>query len=103
MLLEDADSDSDELEPSPFVCVFDNAYLLDIPSWNLIERIKLSCERISFILICKTDELGQLYLLPESKQFANEFLSNPDNVDIMLELSGLDIKEMKDMFCQVSI
>lgn len=58
VLLEDDDSDSDELEPSPFVCVFDNAYFLDLPSWNLIERIKLSCERISFILICKTDELG---------------------------------------------
>lgn len=58
ILLEDEDSDGEDLEPAPFICVFDNAYFLDLPSWHLIERIKLQCERISFILICKTDELG---------------------------------------------
>ena len=37
ILLEDDDSDEEDLEPAPFICIFDNAYLLDLPSWHLIE------------------------------------------------------------------
>jgi hypothetical protein len=55
ILREEEMYNSDSIETAPIIVVLDNSYFMDLPSWKLLEKIKLECNRISIIILQKID------------------------------------------------
>lgn len=88
---------SHSLEVPPVILFIDNVFLMDKPSWELLETLKRSCKRICFVLMIKVNPNNQPVLLPEAEDVATEFLSQEDNNDVMIDLSALEEEELKSL------
>jgi len=90
------------LEVPPTIIFLDNVYMMDKPSWELLDNLKKNCKRIAFVLLIKINPNNQPIFSTGAEDIATEFLSHEDNNDVMIDLSDLEEEELKLMICDLS-
>lgn len=56
----------------PILAILDTVYLMDEPSWRLLELIKDECSKLAIILLVQTDTNNNPKIHPEARQFYQE-------------------------------
>ena len=90
-----------QLDVPPIILIFDNTYLMDQPSWRLIESVIFECNSIGFVMLMRTDSNGDPQLLPKAEDVAKSFLST-DKIDSVLELGSINESELNAMLLELA-
>lgn len=96
------DPDDHNLEVPPIIIFFDNVYMMDKPSWELLYNLRKNCHRISFVLCIKTDPNNRVIFHPEAVEIATEFYCDENTIDAMIDLPSLEENEIRQMLCDFS-
>ena len=75
---------------------------MDKPSWELLEKLKSSCNRIGFVLLVKTDPNNRVIFHPDATDIATDFYCEENSIDMMIDLRNLEELETKQMLCDFS-
>lgn len=79
---------------NPLILIMDTAFLMDEPSWRLLELIKDECRQIAIILLMQTDTSNQAKIHPEAKNFYQETFGNHPELMKIIDLPPFKVEEL---------
>ena len=95
-------STESQINYTPLILIFDTVYLLDEPSWKLLELVKEECKKIAIIMLVQTDTGGQPKIHSEATQFYQEvFGSNQGSIKIM-DLPPFKSYDLEELLIELS-